>query len=370
MVLSIGVLFLIANFRAAAQEPSGAEDARGHGGVIKVGVCFTVHVPGNATAQTVRGDLYHSRRGPISEIAVLLQHGAVSDKTIWDPHPSLGLPSTARRLARAGYAAIAIDRLGYHTSPYSGSGFDLTAEAYVSMTNEMVQQMRNGTFLVTSGSCASGVPAGVGVDKVVLAGHSAGAGETMAYATRFHDIDGIMALDFATDERVTPRLEQLFGVLGPQLGAGQDYVAFFSDGENGYSQFCEDFAFHPPGVDPYVLKFACGDYFIDPAAVSPAGEVTTIASLMANARADIGNVGPTPVLLVWGDHDAVFPGPSNPDDGPDIQSAEIAFWSGNCNCEVKSFKARNSGHTVPFDRSARTVINRMIDFLDDEVAGR
>ena len=52
--------------------------------------------------------------------ALLLQHGAVSERSAWSGGaPAIkGTHDMARALARKGYAVFAIDRLGYGDSPY------------------------------------------------------------------------------------------------------------------------------------------------------------------------------------------------------------------------------------------------------------
>ena len=86
---------------------------------------------------------------------------------------------------------------------------------------------------------------------------------------------------------------------------------------------------------------------------TPSGEAAPSA-LQANTAATIGNVGPTPVLLVFGDRDAAFPGPDNHGTDPDVVTPEIAMWRNGCNCEVSVYFQRNAGHVGLFHKTSKS----------------
>ncbi|HKN91098.1 MAG TPA: alpha/beta fold hydrolase, partial [Acidimicrobiia bacterium] len=120
-------------------------------GLLKQGVEFTVKNPAEngATRQIVgyRYDTFCT-----SPTAVLLMHGLSYTKEAWD-FPGY---SVAQKLAAAGYAVFAIDRLGYGESKLE-NGYNVTHEAYADMAHQIVDQLR-----------------GQGFSHVVLGGHSAG----------------------------------------------------------------------------------------------------------------------------------------------------------------------------------------------------
>ena len=211
-------------------------------------VCFTVNNIGDPIPSTVRGTLFRSKKKPrAGSTALLLQHGAVSERSAWSGGAPVieGTHDMARALATRGYAVFAIDRLGYGESPYErppGSGLLLTPDGYIEMTHQMVTQIRAGSHT----DCA-GKPAGRGAARVVLSGFSSGAAITMGYATRYHDIDGIIPMAWSNQPQLSAAFQELVGVLVPQLAAGRDYVEFFLDGADGYSESCERFFFHVAG---------------------------------------------------------------------------------------------------------------------------
>jgi pimeloyl-ACP methyl ester carboxylesterase len=336
--------------------------------VIARDVCFTVNNVGDPVPSTVGGSLFRSRgkKSHSSSTALLLQHGAVSERSAWSGGaPAIeGTHDMARSLARNGYAVFAVDRLGYGESIYErppGSGLLLTADGYIEMTHQMVTQIRAGSYT----DCA-GKAVGRGAAHVVLSGFSSGAAIVEGYATRHHDIDGIIPMAWSNQPQLSAAFRTLiFDVLVPQLAAGKDYVEFFLDGADGYSESCETFFFYVPGAEARVLKHVCGlDYYAETAFPTPGGEAT-IPALQAETIATIGNVGPTPVLLVFSDRDALFPGPDRPGTDPDVVTPEIAMWRNGCNCEVSLYFQPNAGHVGLFHGTSKMLTKRILDWLHD-----
>jgi alpha-beta hydrolase superfamily lysophospholipase len=346
-----------------------AVQTRGHDTkVTAADVCFTVNNIGDPISSTVRGTLFRSKKKSLRSrsTALLLQHGAVSERSAWSGGAPVieGTHDMARALARKGYAVFAIDRLGYGDSPYErppGSGLLLTPDGYIEMTHQMVTQIRAGSHT----DCA-GKTAGRGATRVVLSGFSAGAAVVEGYATRHHDIDGIIPMSWSNQPQLSAAFQSLvFDVLVPQLAAGKDYVEFFLDGADGYSEFCERFLFYPPGMRDDALEQLCGrDYYAETSFPTPSGEAA-LPALQANTVATIGNVGPTPALLVFSDRDAALPGALHHGADPDVVTPEIAMWRSGCNCEVSVYLQRNAGHVGLFHRTSKKVTKRILEWLDD-----
>jgi pimeloyl-ACP methyl ester carboxylesterase len=330
-------------------------------------VCFTVNTPGDPIPSTVRGTLIRrsGKRVHSRSTALLLQHGAVSERSAWSGGAPViqGTHDMVRSLARAGYAVFAIDRLGYGDSPYErppGSGLLLTPDGYIEMTHQMVTQIRAGSHTDCAGNAT-----GRGAARVVLSGFSSGAGIVEGYATRYHDIDGIIPMSWSNQPELSTAFRTLIGVLAPQLAAGKDHVEFFLDGADGYSEFCETFLFYAPGMRRDALEQLCGlDYYAQTAFPTPSGEAD-LPALQAATIATIGNVGPTPVLLVFSDRDAAFPSARHRGTDPDVVTPEIAMWRNGCNCDVSVYVQENAGHVGVFHKTGRQVTSRMLEWLDD-----
>jgi pimeloyl-ACP methyl ester carboxylesterase len=353
----------------AEMEEADLEDiANGGGDVERVQVCFAVHVPGNPTAFTVTGTLFRPDRLRSSTTALLLQHGLVTERSKWDGSEPIvdDVSSFARQVAAARYAVFTVDRLGYGRSVYPNSGFDLTPEAYVQMTHEMVTQIRSGTYKTTRSSCSSGRQASFGHSKVVVGGFSAGAGTAEQYATRHDDVHGVIALVWSNQGFGSTFFEIINTVVVPQLQEGKDYIALFPPEADGFSELCERALLFPPGMRRDVVRDVCGRYALAPDRLSPSGEAA--GGVQEEVIANVGNVD-VPVLLMFADHDeflpsATFRGRSGQE--LDVVTSEIALWENGCNCDVTVRTARDAGHDLLTARSVPQQAEDVIDWLRDQ----
>jgi hypothetical protein len=146
-------------------------------------------------------------------------------------------------------------------------------------------------------------------------------------------------------------------------GTAQVAIEFFLDGADGYSGSCQRAFFYVPGVRGDALEQLCGrDYYAETAFPTPSGEAA-LPALQAKTIATIGNVGPTPVLLVFSDRDALFPGPDHRGADPDVVTPEIAMWRGGCRCEASVYFQPNAGHVGLFHRTSKQLTDRIVDWL-------
>jgi hypothetical protein len=108
------------------------------------------------------------------------------------------------------------------------------------------------------------------------------------------------------------------------------------------------------------LEQLCGpDYYAQTAWPTPSGGAVGL-----ELQATIGNVGPTPVLLVFSDRDAAFPTADHRGADPDVVTPEIAMWRSGCNCEVSVYLQKNAGHVGLFHRTSKQT-KRILKWLDD-----
>ena len=91
------------------------------------------------------------------------------------------------------------------------------------------------------------------------------------------------------------------------------------------------------------------------------GELTTVIAMQDQTIRTIGNVGPTPALLVFADMDAIFTGPEY--GGEDFVTPEIEMWKSGCNCDVEVLWQENAGHSGFFHDTAAATTASIIDWL-------
>ena len=133
----------------------------------------------------------------------------------------------AQKLAEAGYATFAIDRLGYGESKLD-NGYNVTHEAYADMASQIVRQLRAQGF-----------------SHVVLAGHSAGAGTT-ELAGLYGGVDAIMALGW--HHRPSNQLGQDFFTGDFARAAQDDYEYFLGTPQHRAEMF------YPASTDPALVE--------------------------------------------------------------------------------------------------------------------
>lgn len=125
-------------------------------------VSFEVNDPnGSGQTFTVKGKEYLPKgRSKNRSSVLLLLHGVSYGKWAWDLPGSAPRYSTARTLAKAGYANIAIDRLGYGESS-KPNGYTLSLTYHAAVVGQIRDQLKAAPHNFT---------------KFGLVGHSAGTG--------------------------------------------------------------------------------------------------------------------------------------------------------------------------------------------------
>jgi pimeloyl-ACP methyl ester carboxylesterase len=238
----------------------------GEAGLNQTRVEFSVVNPQeNNTPRTIVGYRYDPVCKPST--VVLLQHGLSYHKEAWD-WPGY---SVAQPLARAGYAVVAIDRLGYGESKLE-NGYNVSFEAYGHMANQIVTQLR-GEFA-----------------HVVMGGHSAGAGVSEFAQGVFGSADAIMALGW--HHRPSDQIGKDFFTGDNPRALQGDYEYFLETPEH------RAWMFHEPDADPAVVR---ADN--EAANLTPSGEILTIGK--QPSRNAVGNVK-VPVFIQLSEKDRLF----------------------------------------------------------------
>lgn len=342
-------------------------------GVKTETICFSVHNPGDPIPIPITGTRFSQRSlqavTPRHRV-VLLLHGAVETREIFDGGKA-GIEidsSFARRLARAGYVVVTVDRAGYGESPYPrgpGSGWWLSFDSYVEMTHEIITQLREGTYTTRTGTgCGGGPQLGAPASSVILGGHSIAGGEAMLYAARYHDIDALVSLGWNNTGTASIATGFFLSWIVPQFLQGKDYVTFFPPGAAGVSADCVLGLFSQPlaqtAVDPRVVALECANQNLGTA---PSGELAGSAALRQANLASLGKVGPTPALLAFADLDTMVAGANNPAGDPDHSGQEVALWQQQCNCDVSSYTQPLAGHAMFFPETMPDLVEHIVAWL-------
>nr|CTQ90451.1 bll2443; unknown protein [Kibdelosporangium sp. MJ126-NF4] len=131
--------------------------------------------------QTVYGKLCVPANGA-NTVQVLIP-GGTYNSSYWDIAYSPETRSYRRAMNIAGYATLAIDRLGTGRSSTPLSTL-LTTVTEADVVHQVIQQLRLATVEPRFG-------------KVILAGHSFGSGMAIIEAATFHDVDAVLVTGLA-----------------------------------------------------------------------------------------------------------------------------------------------------------------------------
>jgi pimeloyl-ACP methyl ester carboxylesterase len=145
-------------------------------------VSFQVSLaPGDPASYRVVGELCGRAQHRTLQ---LLLHGATYNRDYWDfpEHPELY--SYVRYARAAGFATLALDRLGAGASDHPpGAAVTVTASAYA--VHQVISALRAGTAIGGDGKP-------IRFDRIVLVGHSFGSFISWMEAGTYGDIDGLI----------------------------------------------------------------------------------------------------------------------------------------------------------------------------------
>jgi pimeloyl-ACP methyl ester carboxylesterase len=297
---------------------------------------------GGETAWQVHAELFVPD-GPTPRTVQLLVPGFTYDHRYWTvPGPY----HYAAAMLRAGYAVLALDRIGTGGSSRPPAR-EVTADSNTAVLHQVVQALRTGT---------AGLPA---FDRVVTVGHSYGSGIVLMEAARHHDVAAAVITGMLhTQAPLHARARQMFHQASddPMLGGG-DYPA--------------DYATHLPGKRAALLEAPGG---VDPEvsaynerikSTATIGEGDTLAQTYDPAHSRALDV---PTLVVVGGSDQLF---SAGEDGrPEIEPVldrERACFSPAAQLEIAV--VAGSGHALTIHRTAPDFFEVVREWGDRRLGG-
>lgn len=270
-------------------------------------------------------------RGSIAHKPIqVLVSGATYSHVYWDFPYKPAQYSYVNALTAAGYATLAIDRIGVGESDHPPAA-DLTIAGSAHTLHQVIQQLRSATITAPSFGRVVG-------RRIVLVGHSYGSSVSMLEAETYHDIDALI-------------VSGLFHSFGP--GAFEVAAQFFPTaydphfaGRNipdGYLTTAPgarggDYFYYPPATDPNVVakdeatKDALSQY-------EPAGSPEALAG---TALIDV------PVFTVTGERDTITC--NRPSCTSDVVQAEKQFYSPAAHVHVATIPA--AGHCLNLQKTA------------------
>lgn len=306
--------------------------------------CRAVQVP--VTVGDQRGPISGTLCAPPGATAVqVLVHGWTYDRNYFDFPYQRETYSYAQAANRAGYATLAIDRLGAGASLRPVSVFN-TFPANVKAVHTVVQALRGGGL-------------GTKYQRVIAVGHSLGSVTIAHEAGQYKDVEAIITTGFAHAINYLPVFAQILG---------RSYLAR-TDPKFAGSISDPLYATTMPGTRQsfYAAKNA------DPAIIAMDERLKAADSLVDVATAvpyNLVNVDRElniPVLVVDGSEDHLFCGLGAVTCDSDQSLVEHEKpWYGP-KAKIEGMLVPGSGHDVQLEKTAPLATKRMLAFSDKHI---
>lgn len=323
---ALALSFLVAPVSAKAVEPN----------------CQDVYFPVTLLdlPQTMHGRLCVPDGGATT-VQVLIP-GGTYNSSYWDIGFEPEIRSYRRAMNHAGYATLALDRLGTGLSsvPLSAS---LTTSGEAAAVHQVIQQVR----------------AEARFTKVILGGHSFGSGIAIIEAGTFHDVDGLLITGLAHRLNVggtVPVFAATYpAVLDPRFaGSGLDPGYITTMPGTRYS------IFHQPGpvVDGAI---AYDEATKDTSVYTQAVDLFLITVILPYSA-----VIDKPVMVALG-QDPVFCGllATNCSSAAGIKRTESLYYSSAA--DLRTFALPGYGHAVNYAPNAPDFFAAVVDWADTKI---
>lgn len=304
--------------------------------IVRMEVVFEIDNVNRSALECEPDRLRYRVRGQIVGPTSLLQHRPIPVATLYLHEFSFGsffwqfddVPGYDHvgQLARAGHVSIVLDRLGYDASDHP-PGTATCLGAHADVVAQIVRQLREGEL---------------GVERLVLAGHSVGGGIAELAAHSFPELDlaGLILFGWADGSYSSRTTEQFARQAADCVRGGEPAEP---GGPSGYAYFGKTDAEFQGNVfadtDPAVIQHATARRNRD-----PCGDNAGLVPLAVANQRGVKSIT-APVLLVFGDRDAVFQ--------PDAMGKQAALFTGSSRVTTKSIPG--AGHALTLERSAPLV---------------
>jgi alpha-beta hydrolase superfamily lysophospholipase len=274
----------------------------------------------------------------------LLVPGWTYNRFYWDVPYQPDTYSYVRAANRAGYATLAIDRLGTGASLHPPSA-TVTLQAHVRTVHEVVGALRDGSL-------------GVAFPKVVGVGHSLGSIVVAQAAGVYGDFDALVTTGYS---HVFNYSTAVFEVgLRDHLAAGDPTFAALGL-DPGYLTSQPGMRarmFHyAPNTDPAMED-------IEEALLEDTGTVGDAATILGYPLDNPDRRLAIPVLVVNGDRDRLYCGLYLADctTAGTLAAHERQFYGPGA--AVEAFVVQGAGHDLSLERTAPSAAQRMLEFVE------
>jgi pimeloyl-ACP methyl ester carboxylesterase len=319
--------------------------------------CRTVTIPVTLPTQSTTTPAAHlsgwycQPAGAPATTVLLAVHGGTYNHDYWDWDQQPAIYNFEDKAVSAGYAVLAIDRLGDGASTRPPSAAD-TADAQVATLHQTVQAIRAGRL-------------GVGYRQVLWVGHSFGSYYGVAVAAKYpHDLDGLLLTGFGA--HTSAELAQI----NKTDMVPANYLPRFRGLDPGYvtnkpgtraNQLADGPHHAPPHEAPEVIAHD--------AATEDVLATTELTTRPANLSAMMAGLPNIPVLVMDGNADEHYCAADVYDcssTGAWFQAEASSFPSSTC----LAGQLEPSGHDLQLSLAARAADTAMLSWATTSVPPR
>jgi pimeloyl-ACP methyl ester carboxylesterase len=248
----------------------------------------------------------------------------------------------ATNMALAGQASVTVDRLGYGANALlDGNNVCLGAQA--EMAHQILIDLRGGHYTIPYGPPAQ-------FENEVIAGHSIGGGIAELEAWQNQDVQGLIVMSWSdlgfSGRALTEFTASTLGCNGGGVAnrAGSPHYEPFGQTDNDFSTDMFD------NVDPAVSQAVLGMRNPD-----PCGDINSALNMISWNAMGLGRYT-GPVLLVYGNQDALFPPPAG--------STQKAMFGNASSTTLDQFD--QTGHAITLGRTAPQVFASVLSWLQSQ----
>lgn len=316
--------------------------------------CRDLDTPVTVAGQSLRVHAQRCDPAGGAETVLVLVPGSTYDHSYWDFPYRPGTYSFRKAMNDAGYATVAVDRLGTGASS-KPSSTTVSATTQAEAVHQVISSLRD-----------RGGPDD-GYRKVVLGGHSLGSVITNIEASTYRDVDGVLLTGF-TNNYNGPGVTNFFASLHPAAVDRQLAGRGLDPGYLTTRPGMRESAFFAPGpVDPAVISADEEGKDVLSATEAPDGAtVGTVTTLSRNIDA--------PTMIANGQRDSVYCGSLGSIGRIDCRDAaslardEQPYFSPAAN--LHTYVLPGAGHSINLVPRTEDYQDAVVRWLDEAVAPR
>jgi pimeloyl-ACP methyl ester carboxylesterase len=238
-------------------------------------------------------------------------------------------------MAEKGHVSVAIDRLGYGSSPKPDGNTGTCFGSEADIAHQIVEALKGGTYTLDG-------HAPVAFKKVFLAGSSVGGLTAHIEAYNFGGIDGLINFGWG-DHNISQYAFEEYNDLMRRCFEGGD------PGTPGYAAFAKN------SRDKFYFSSATAEVraAVPPPHPDPCGQARSIPPGIFSDEVNLARID-VPVLLVFGDKDAIF--------SPDAARQQASRYLGSP--EVTLQMIPNTSHFPMLEASLPTTVAAVDKWLN------